>query len=300
MRLIEALQADVLLGDGANGTCLAALGFTRQPYDLANLLAPDLVKQVHQLYFDAGSDFVETNTYAANAIRLEGTGYAPREVCLAGAKLAREVAGERLVLGAIGPCGKPLSPIGHVDPEQWQAAVGEQAAALAEGGVDGLILETFIDMEELRLAVEAIRRVCDLNLIVSKAYIEDGEMLAEGLPVRAAKDMADLGVVALGANCIVGPQRMVDLVRQISETTDLPILAFPTPGLPQLVKGQIIYDQRPEYFAKATMRLVEEGARIVGGCCGTTPDHIAAVARAVRAYRPRSRRDPLLTGLLAA
>lgn len=279
MKLIEALKADVLLGDGANGTCLAALGFNRQPYDLANLLAPELVRQVHELYFDAGADFVETNTYAANNIRLEGTGFSAREVCLAGARLAKEVAGERLVLGAIGPCGKPLAPIGHISPEQWQDAVREQASALAEGGVDGLILETFIDMEELRLAVEAIREVCDLNLIVSKAYIEDGEMLAEGLPVRAAKDMADLGVVALGANCIVGPQRMVDLVRQIAETTELPILAFPTPGLPQLVKGQIIYDQRPEYFAKATMRLVEEGAKIVGGCCGTTPEHIREIRK---------------------
>ncbi len=279
MRLEEALKADVLLGDGANGTCLAALGFTRQPYDLANLMAPDLVRQVHQQYFDAGSDFVETNTFAGNRIRLLEFNVDARELCLAGARLAREAAGDRLVLGAIGPCGKPLEPIGHVTEAEYKEAIREQAKALADGGVDGFILETFIDMCELRYAVEAVHEVSDLPIIVSKAYIEDGEMLAEGLPMRTAKEMSDLNVVAVGANCIVGPQRMLDLVRQIAENTELPIIAFPTPGLPQLVKGQIVYDQRPEYFAKATMRLVEEGAKIVGGCCGTGPEHIREIRR---------------------
>ncbi len=269
----------MLVGDGANGTCLAALGFTRQPYDLANLLAPDLVRQVHRDYFDAGSDFVETNTFAGNRIRLADLGFDAREVCLAGARLAREAAGDRLVLGAIGPCGKALEPIGQVTEAELKEAVREQALALAEGGVDGFMLETYIDMDELRYAVEAIHEISDLPIIVSKAYIEDGEMLAEGLPVRCAQEMSDLHVVAVGANCIVGPQRMLDLVRQIAETTELPILAFPTPGLPQLVKGQIIYDQRPEYFAKAALRLVEEGAKIIGGCCGTTPDHIREIRR---------------------
>ncbi|WP_341768582.1 homocysteine S-methyltransferase family protein, partial [Escherichia coli] len=140
--------------------------------------------------------------------------------------------------------------------------------------VDGFILETFTDMCELTAAVEAVRQVSELPIIVSKAFIEDGEMLAEGLPMRCGKEMAELGVAALGANCIVGPQRMLDLVRQLAETTDLPILAFPTPGMPQLVKGHVTYDTAPDYFAKASARLIEEGARIVGGCCGTTPEHI--------------------------
>jgi len=279
MRLEEALGANVLLGDGANGTCLDALGFTKQPYDLANVLAPDLVRQVHEQYFEAGSDFIETNTFAANRIRLADLNVDAREVCFEGARIAREVAGDRLVLGAIGPCGKPLEPIGHVTEQEFKEVVREQAKALAEGGVDGFILETFIDMCELRFAVEAVHEVSNLPIIVSKAYIEDGEMLTEGLPVRCAQEMSELNVVAVGANCIVGPQRMLDLVRQIAETTELPILAFPTPGLPQLVKGQIIYDQRPEYFAKAAIRLIEEGAKIIGGCCGTTPEHIREIRR---------------------
>lgn len=275
MRLLRALESEILIGDGANGTCLAALGFTNQPYDLANILAPDLVRKVHQAYFEAGANLVETNTFQANAIRLEGRGFNIRDLNLSGARLAREAAGEEgVVLGAIGPVGKPIEPIGHVSEAQVAEAIKEQALALEEGGVDGFILETYIDMTELRVAVEALHEVTNLPIIVSKAYIEDGEMLAEGLPVRCTTEMNDLGVVAVGANCIVGPQRMLDLVRMIGETTTLPILAFPTPGMPQLVKGQVTYDTQPEYFAKAALRLVEEGAKIIGGCCGVTPDHI--------------------------
>jgi len=282
VRLLEALQKDVLLGDGANGTCLAGLGFDVQPYDLANLQAPDLVRKVHASYFDAGSDFVETNTFEANRIRMGGYGVDIRELNLAGATLAREAAGDTgIVLGAIGPCGKPMEPIGHITEAEVAEAVREQAKALADGGVDGFILETYTDLCEMTVAVQAIRDVSDLPIIASKAYIEDGEMLAEGLPGRCSKAMSDLGVVAIGANCIVGPQRMLDLVRQIAESTELPILAFPTPGMPQLVKGQITYDTSPEYFAKAAGRLVEEGAKIIGGCCGTTPEHIRQLRKLI-------------------
>jgi len=293
VRLIEALQRDVLLGDGANGTCLAERGFTKQPYDLANLLAPELVVAVHRDYFDAGAVFVETNTFSGSRIRLADLNVDARELNLAGARLARKAAGsERLVLGAIGPVGKPMAPIGSLTQEEVAEAVKEQALALEEGGVDGFILETYIDMAELRVAVEALHSVTTLPIIVSKAYIEDGEMLAEGLPIRCAKDMAELGVVAVGANCVVGPQRMLDLVRMIAEECELPILAFPTPGMPQLVKGAVTYDTSPEYFAKAAARLVEEGARIVGGCCGTTPEHIRQLKAQIAGGRIRAKPRP--------
>ncbi len=288
MRLIEALQRDVLLGDGANGTLLAERGFSRRPYDLANLLAPDIVRDAHRAYFEAGSDFVETNTFEANRLRLGDQDVDVRELNLAGARLAREAAGETgLVLGAIGPVGKPMEPIGSITEAEVAEAVREQAQALAEGGVDGFMLETFIDLCELSVAVEAVREVSDLPILASKAYIEDGEMLAEGLPGRCAKTMEELGVAAVGANCIVGPQRMLDLVRQIAETTSLPILAFPTPGMPQLVKGAVAYDSSPEYFAKAAVRLVEEGAKIVGGCCGTTPEYIRRLRALLNERKPK-------------
>jgi homocysteine S-methyltransferase len=298
-RFAEALQRDVVLGDGANGTLLLERGFHTQPYELANLEAPDLVRQIHQAYFDAGSDFVETNTFQANQLRLGGLNIDLRRLNVAGARLAREAAGpERFVLGAIGPAGKPMAPIGHIAREQVVEAAREQAAALAEGGVDGFFLETFIDLDELAAAVEGVRRASDLPILVAKAFIEDGEALTEGLPIRCAQNMAGLGVAAIGANCIVGPQRMVDIVRQLGEATDLPIVAFPTPGLPQLVKGQVVYDNAPGYFAKATMKVIEEGARIVGGCCGTRPEHIAKLRELLscgpvrRAKAPRAAAQP--------
>jgi homocysteine S-methyltransferase len=272
------LEKDIVIGDGANGTLLAAAGYPKQPYDLANLEAPELVLKVHRDYFEAGSDFVETNTFESNRIRLGDYPVDIRELNLAGARLAREAAGvQGVVLGAIGPCGKPIEPIGTVTAEDVGASVREQALALADGDIDGFILETYTNLEELIIAFRSVRDVSDLPILVSRAYIEDGEMLAEGLPGRCTQALAELGVAAVGANCIVGPQRMLDLVRQMAESTDLPILAFPTPGMPQLVKGQVTYDATPDYFAKAVVRLAEAGAKIVGGCCGTTPGHIRAL-----------------------
>ncbi len=297
MRLIGALEAEFLIGDGANGTCLAARGFTRQPYDLANLIAPELVRDVHAEYFDAGAHIVETNTFEGNRVRLAGVDVNIRDLNLRGAQLAREAAGpDRLVLGAIGPTGKPMEPIGPITEQMVREAVMEQALALEEGGVDGFILETYIDICELRVAVEALHEVTKLPIIVSKAYIEDGEMLAQGLPMECTKEMNSLGVVAVGANCIVGPQRMIDLVRMIAETTELPILAYPTPGMPQLVKGVVTYDTQPEYFAKAAVRLVEEGTKIIGGCCGTTPAHIRELHRLMGNGRVKVKPRPRVVG----
>ena len=279
-----------MIGDGANGTCLADAGFHEQPYDLANLAAPDLIRAVHKSYADAGSDVVETNTFQANRIRLSGHKIDIRELNRAGAILAREAVGpDKYVLGAIGPVGKPIVPIGHITAEEVAEAVKEQASALAEGGVDGFLLETYIDLCELKIAIDAIREVSALPIVVSKAFIEDGEMLAEGLAGRCAKTMEAMGVAALGANCIVGPQRMLDLVRQMRENTNLPVVAFPTPGMPQLVKGMVVYDTDPDYFAKAALRLVEEGATFVGGCCGTTPEHIRRLKAAVGAHQIKSK-----------
>lgn len=286
---VEAIAHRVLIGDGANGTCLAHHGFRQTPYDLANLQAPDLVRQIHGEYLDAGSDFVETNTFMSNRWRLEGREIDIREINLAGARLAREAAGpDRYVLGAIGPIGRAVEPIGHVTREEVATAVLEQAEALKEGGVDGFFLESYVDVDELKIAIETILPL-GLPIVASKAFIEDGEALAEGLPDKVAREITGLGVVAFGANCIVGPQRMLDLIRQIAEATEFPPVAFPTPGMPQLVKGEVTYDTSPEYFAKATARLIEEGARLVGGCCGTMPAHIRALKELISSKPPKAR-----------
>ena len=288
MRLLEALSERVLIGDGANGSCLTALGYRGPSSDLCNLEHPDLVLQVHRSYLDAGCDFIETNTFQSNRIRLAGHEESIHQINRAGACLARKAAGPgKLVLGAIGPVGKPIAPIGHITEAEVREAVRDQAAAMLEEKIDGFILETYIDLVELRIAIEAIRELTDLPIIASKAFVEDGEMIAEGFPIRCAREMTELGAAAVGANCIVGPQRMLDLVRQMREATDLPIIAMPTPGLPQLVKGQVVYDTDPVYFAKAAGRLVEEGATVIGGCCGTTPDHIRLLKELLKNRPPK-------------
>jgi homocysteine S-methyltransferase len=264
------------------------MGYRRQPYDLAVLEAPDFVREAHAQYVAAGSDFVETNTFQANRFRL------PVDVDVAhlnreAVRLARE-AGPEFVLGAVGPCGKPIEPIGTITREQALESFREQASALAQAGVDGFMLETFVSLDELELAVQAVREFSDRPILAAKAFIEDGETLSQGYPEECAQRIQAMEVDALGANCIVGPQRMLDLVRMLTESTSLPILAFPTPGMPQLVKGVVNYDTSPEYFAKATARLAEAGARILGGCCGTTPEHIAALRSALhrQASKPRA------------
>jgi len=275
---LDRLGHGPLLGDGANGTMLAQLGYHQTPIETANLNAPDMVKRVHAAYFEAGSDFVETNTYGANRFKLGSHVDSLTEINLRGAQIAREACPYgRYVLGAIGPAGMHMQPIGSIPEQEIVESIQAQSLALVQGGVDGIILESFVDMAELVVSVRAVQAVTGLPIIVSKAFIEDGEALAEGLPGRCARELSELGVAAIGANCVVGPQRMVDIVRQFSEHSNLPVLAFPTPGLPQLVKGAIVYDTDPQYFGAACARLIEEGALIVGGCCGTTPEHIAVL-----------------------
>lgn len=288
-RLSELLKREIVILDGANGTFLQSQGFHSFPYDLANLESPELVLAAHRAYVEAGADMIETNTFSSNAIKMGATGANIHEVNMAGAKLAVEAAaGRAVVLGAIGPCGKTLEPIGTLSRELALAAFREQASALTEGGVDGFILETFADLDEVRIAVRAIREFSNLPILVSKAFVEDGEALAEGLPHRVGEELSEMDIAAIGANCVVGPQRMVDIVRQLAESTTKPVIALPTPGLPQRAKGAIVYDTSPEYFAKACIRLAEEGARIIGGCCGTTPEHIRMLSEALKA-RPIKR-----------
>lgn len=304
----ERLKQGVLVADGATGTMLALRGVA-MPYDLANLIHPELVRELHREYYAAGARLIETNTYTSNRIRLlnipERGSELPaaqslleqygspeelvRRINHAGVQLAREAVGaDALVFGSIGPVGKPLEPLGEIRLQEAEQAFTEQAHALIEAGVDGLILETFTDPRELMVAIRAVRRLApDLPLIASKGFIEDGETLMEGFPERFARELSALDVDVIGANCVVGPQRMLDIIRMMAHATEKPLSAMPTPGLPQLVRGQVVYDIQPDYFGKYAARLVEAGAHIVGGCCGTTPEHIRAVARAVEGMKPR-------------
>ena len=257
MGFLDTLRERVLIADGAMGTRLRELGFDRLPYGVANLHAPDMVRQIHEDSVRAGSDVIETNTFWANRFRLAEhfQDDDPREICAIGARLAREAAGEAYVLGAIGPCGIPLAPLGTVALEEARGEFRIAAKALAEGGVDAIILETFSDLDELEIAIKMVRSVADLPIIACKSFIEDGETLAEGFPLQAAQRMLEMGADAVGANCVVGPQRMFDIVRWMSEVGDVPICAMPTPGMPQLVRLETVYDTTPEYFGRAAARI---------------------------------------------
>ncbi len=292
--LRELLEDRVLIGDGAMGTLLGerGVGFGH-PYARANLSHPEMVTGIHEEYIRAGAMVVETNTFSANRYKLETHDLEDRvqQVNTEGARLARRAAdtvagaaGESaLVLGAIGPLGRPLAPIGPVSTDEAREVFLEQAEALLEGGADALLLETFTDLAELRLAYETVNSL-GAPVLAYKTFVEDGETLAEGLPERAAREISSWGTDLAGANCTVGPQRMVEIVEQMSAGAG-PVAAFPNPGLPQLVDGQIRFSRNVDHFAGYGVKLAQAGARLIGGCCGTTPAHVHALADALRDFR---------------
>jgi methionine synthase / methylenetetrahydrofolate reductase(NADPH) len=291
--LRELLGTRVLIGDGAVGTLLGerGVGFGH-PYARANLSHPKMVADIHEEYLRAGADAIETNTFAANRFKLENhdLGERVREVNAEGASLAlkaaRNVAGTRdraLVLGAIGPLGRPLVPVGPLSADGAKSVFLEQAEGLLEGGADDILLETFTDLAELRLAYEAVEAL-GVPVLAYKTFVEDGETLAEGLPGRAAREISSWGADLTGANCTVGPQRMVEIIGQMVDRAG-PVAAFPNPGLPQLVGGHIRFQRDVDHFAEYGLKLAEAGARLVGGCCGTTPAHVRALSRALRNYK---------------
>ena len=291
--LRELLATRVLIGDGAVGTLLGerGVGFGH-PYARANLSHPDMVAGIHLEYLQAGADVIETNTFAANRFKLEAHDLEERvrEVNAEGASLARKAAaavagaGDRaLVLGAIGPLGRPLAPVGPVSSEQAKCVFLEQAEALLEGGADALLLETFTDLVELRLAYRAVEDL-GVPVLAYKTFVEDGETLAEGLPEMAAREISSWGAELTGANCTVGPQRMVEIIAQMADEVG-PVAALPNPGLPQLVGGHIRFRGDVDHFAGYGVELAAAGARLVGGCCGTTPAHVRALSEALRDFR---------------
>ncbi len=293
--LRELAGSRVLIGDGAMGTLLAerGVGFGH-PYARANVTHPEMVASIHEEYIRAGAAVIETNTFSANRFKLEIHELEDRvrEVNEAGARLARQAAdgvktgdgSKALVLGAIGPLGRALCPVGPVTEDEARSVFLEQAEALLNGGADALVLETFTDLAELRIAREAVGRF-GVPVLAYKTFVEDGETLAEGLPGRAAREISSLGVDLVGSNCTVGPQRMVGIVEGMAAEVG-PVAAFPNPGLPQLVDGKVRFRRDVDHFALYGRKLAESGARLVGGCCGTTPDHTKALADALRDFRP--------------
>jgi len=279
------------LFDGALGTELYQRGvFINVSYDELNLKRPEIVREVHRAYRDAGAEIIETNTFGANRFRLgqHGLGDKTYEINRAGAELAREVAGDKLyVAGSIGPLGARIEPYGPTALEEARELFREQAAALAEGGADVLIVETFSDLSEVEQAVLGCRDAAELPVIAHMTVYTDGNTVYGYDPARIARHLEDVGADVIGLNCSIGPAIILKAIQKMAEVTSLPLSAMPNAGLPREIEGRKIYLASPDYFAKYTRRLIQAGVRFVGGCCGTTPAHTEAMAAQVRALRPQ-------------
>jgi methionine synthase I (cobalamin-dependent)/5,10-methylenetetrahydrofolate reductase len=283
---LDALRSRVLVCDGAMGTMLYARGvFINRCFESLNLQQPELVVDVHQQYARAGADVVETNTFGANRVKLRafGLGDQVAEVNREGARLARQAVGEQAyVAGAIGPLGVRIEPWGKTGVDEARDYFLEQAAALLAGGVDLFLLETFRDLNE----IAAVREVCDLPIVAQMTTEEDGNGLDGTPPEQFAPWLLERGAHVIGVNCSVGPAPMLETVERLAVAVDAPLAAQPNAGKPRDIEGRNIYLCSPEYMASYARRFIAQGVRLVGGCCGTTPEHIRQISLAVKQLAP--------------
>jgi methionine synthase / methylenetetrahydrofolate reductase(NADPH) len=278
-----------LLSDGAMGTLLNARGINFEDcFDALNLTRPALVGEIHRAYIEAGSDMIQTNTFGANRFKLAAHGLEDRveEINRLGVELARRVVlasyRDVLVAGDVGPLGVRLAPFGRVRPEQARQAFAEQIAALAAAGADLLILETMSDLYEIKEALAAARQVCDLPVIASMTFTRDDRTLLGDSPAKVAQDLLEAGADVIGVNCSGGPAQLVRILRQMRlAAPDAYFSVMPNSGWPEQVGGRVMYPANPDYFGDYARTFCRAGASLIGGCCGTTPQHIAALRTAL-------------------
>lgn len=287
-------RAQVVLLDGGIGTELYNHGFfLNQCYDALNLSAPEVVLEVHEAYVDAGAQVVTTNTFGANRNKLakHGADEDLHRINVRGAEIARQAAGaERYVSGSVGPLGLRVEPFGPTSVEEARAMFAEQIRGLAEGGVDLFILETFSDLTEIRQAISAAREVAPgVPLIASMTVDDDGNSLYGTTPEVFTARLDEWGAEIIGVNCSVGPGPMLGSLERMIPVTKKPIAVQPNAGLPRPHEGRQLYLAGAEYMAEYAKRFVQTGARLVGGCCGTTPEHIKAMRAAIRMQVPGTR-----------
>jgi len=295
---LTRLKQSPVLCDGATGTLLYAKGiFINRCYDELNVSQPELIRGLHHEYMQAGAEIIETNTFGANSFRLarHSMENRVREINCAGVSLAKEAAKsfDVWVAGSVGPLGVRIEPLGKTSFEEARAAFREQIAALVEGGVDLLMLETFGYVEELHQAILAARDVNPTIPVVAHVTIdEDGNCLDGSTPESFTPRIESWGADVIGCNCSVGPVAMLDVIERVRALTSLPLAAQPNAGMPRSVEGRNIYLCSPEYMASYARKFVAAGVRLVGGCCGTTAEHIRVMKSALRVGEARAKAAP--------
>ncbi len=294
-RLIEIFGTRNVLCDGAMGSILYDRGiFINRCYDELNLSQPELVRTIHEEYLQAGAEIIETNTFGANALRLERYGLSDRvvEINRAGAELARKAvnqlaekqSGEAWVAGAIGPLGVRLEPLGKVGLDEARAAFAGQIRGLVEGGVDLLLIETVSALNEAEQAILAAKSTApSLPVLVMVTVDEEANCLDGSTPETAAARLTEWGADAIGCNCSVGPATVLTAIERMASASNLPLVAMPNAGMPRAVDGRNLYLCSPEYMASFARKLMKAGVQFIGGCCGTTPSHIRAMKSSLRA-----------------
>ena len=291
----EVISSDrITIFDGAIGTRLYSKGvYINRCYDELNLTSPDLVRDVHTEYIRAGAEVIETNTFGASRHNLQQFGLegSLRLINISAARLAREAAGERAhIAGAIGPLGLRIEPYGPTSFDEAKEIFKEQVEALIEGGVDLFILETFSDISEIRQAIRAVREVSDLPIVAQMTILPSGNTSFGTTPEVFTSRLDEWGADVIGLNCGVGPAIVLAAIEKMNGVTSKKLSAQPNAGLPRDVQGRQFYMCSPEYMAKYAQRLIQAGAKFIGGCCGTTPAHIKLIAAAVRAASPRGQK----------
>jgi homocysteine S-methyltransferase len=292
---LARIKQSPVLCDGAMGTLLYAKGvFINRSYDELNLSQPELIRGIHHEYLQAGAEIIETNTFGGNSFRLARHSLADkvRDINRAGVRIAREAAKsfDVWVAGSVGPLGTRIEPLGKTSFQEAREAFRQQIEVLVEGGVDLLILETFGYMEEIHQAMLAARDVsASLPLVAQVTIDEDGNCLDGSNPQTFVPKLVEWGADVIGCNCSVGPVAMLDAMERVRAATSLPLAAQPNAGIPRSVEGRNIYLCSPEYMASYARKFVAAGVRLVGGCCGTTPEHIRVMKSALRAGEARAR-----------
>ncbi|MGV3522903.1 MAG: bifunctional homocysteine S-methyltransferase/methylenetetrahydrofolate reductase [Candidatus Sericytochromatia bacterium] len=281
---------ELIVFDGGTGTMLYNHGvFINKNFEMLNLQQPELVQEIHRQYLAVGAEVIETNTFGANPVKLKAHGLADQveQINRAGAELAREAAGEQaLVAGSIGPLGLRIEPLGPTSYAEACAFFAQQVRPLIAGGVDLFVLETFTQIEELAQAVRAVRAHSDLPILASMTVNDEGRTLLGMPPELFTPFLNGLEVDAIGLNCSVGPKIMFDVIQQMREYTDKPLAAQPNAGHPRVYQDRTIYMCSPDYMASYARKLIKSGVQLIGGCCGTTPEHIQEIARSAKALQP--------------